>query len=186
MAGRGDIRVNVRDLGEQLAPETRQRILERMAVEAIGIIQRRTEAGRDAEGQPFRPYSERYGALRAGSGRDSATVSLHLSGGMLASMKVLRSSPEEAVIGFEGSSPVARFARIRTAKGTATSRKTAGGGRATQVLQSSTGRQASNALKAKGHNEGAGHLPRRHFFALAPEDRADLVEAVLPLVKISR
>lgn len=180
-----DVVVTLPAPGDLLPPDVRERIVRGVAAVGVGIIQQRTGRGVSVEGTSFPPYSPRYARLRAASGRATSPVSLHLSGGMLAGLKVLRSSPDAAVIGFEGSTPREAFARMRTKSGSPSKgRKLKDGSRATHTLKSSTGQLVANAVKARGHNEGTGHLPRRHFFGFSDAERQTLAAEAVRLYRL--
>jgi phage gpG-like protein len=63
---------------------------------------RRTGKGVDADGQPFRPYSNKYAERKAKSGRDSGKVDLTWSGRMLKAMRTSRVTDRSFVIGIYG------------------------------------------------------------------------------------
>ncbi len=185
------VKVSIRSLGEILPDSVRQAVLERMALAGVAIIQRRTERGVDVDGKGFVPYSKPYAKLRTQSGRSARPVTLHLTGNMLAGMKVVRLSAREAVIGFEGSSTGAQFARLRTRRGAPTARWTnrrTGGMTArrhvTHTLRRNAGRAVANATKALAHNEGTRALPRRHFFDFSPRERAELVKVGADAIRL--
>lgn len=177
-----DVQVRIGTLDQYLTPQAREAILLRLAMLAIGRIKRRTGQGKDVEGRPFAPYSARYARQRKAAGRNASPPTLLLSGAMLGSMKVLRSSAREAVIGFEGTSAALRYGR-RT-RAVRTQNFHGGGSRtvrmATQTKDGSThtfvetSRRIANALKARWNDQGEGKVPRRHFFGLSQQDRRDL------------
>ncbi len=197
MASR-DVQVRIGTLDQYLTPQAREAILLRLAMLAIGRIKRRTGQGKDVEGRPFKPYSARYAAQRKASGRTASPPTLLLSGAMLGSMKVLRSSDREAVIGFEGTSAAARFTKrarplrfrgelIASAYGPkGRNRYGRGAVKATHAVTSGTARVA-NALKARWNDQGEGKVPRRHFFGLSQQDRRELdrdgLKAVIEAVR---
>lgn len=167
MAGR-DVQVRIGTLDQYLTPQAREEILRRLAMLAIGRIKRRTGQGKDVEGKAFAPYSKGYAKQRTQAGRNATPPTLLLSGAMLGSMKILRSTSQEAVIGFEGSAAATKFTkRARPSK----NRKT--GARVTHSVGAGSKRVA-NALKARWNDQGEGKNPRRHFFGLSPEDRRAL------------
>lgn len=68
---------------------------------AIEKIRRRTIAGKDASGQPFRAYSPKYRERKAkelGGGE----VNLTVSGGMLNALQIVDLTDEKVTIGFTG------------------------------------------------------------------------------------
>jgi phage gpG-like protein len=195
MAGRTDVQVRVRDLGQIIPPQVREAILRHAATHAIGIILKRTAAGIDAEGRPFKAYAKGYAKLRAASGRRSSPVDLTLGGDMLASMTVLDVSAERALIGFQGSSTAYQFQRMRTKRGTKTSRwverSIAGGMTRRRKLTHTLARKGqrppvANAVKAAAHNKGNAFLPRRHFFALSDAERREVLAEAARTLRIRR
>ncbi len=179
MASR-DVQVRIGTLDQYLTPAAREAILLRLAMLAIGRIKRRTGQGKDVDGRLFVPYSARYARQRKAAGRNASPPTLLLSGAMLGSMKVLRASDREAVIGFEGTGAAVRFTRR------ARSVKARGGGRATHAA-TETPRRIANALKARWNDQGEGRVPRRHFFGLSRQDRRGLtrygIKAVIEAVR---
>jgi hypothetical protein len=183
---KNDVQVRVRDFGQVLPPEVRVAILKRAAAHAIGIIKRRTEQGVDVDGAAFKAYSPAYAKLRAGSGRNVDPVDLTLAGDMLASMTVLDVTPERALIGFQGSSTAYQFQRLRTKKGTPTSKKTRTG-RATHALARKPSRKpVANAVKAAAIDRGLGKNPVRHFFGLSADERREVLEEAARAVQIRK
>jgi hypothetical protein len=168
----------MRPLSQVLPDSFRVALLRRVAAHAVSIIRERTARGVDVNGSAFAPYSEEYARLKAGSGRSASSPNLTLGGGMLANLVVLSVTPEQALLGFQGSTTAYQFRRIRTKnKGTPTSRKLGNGQRATHTLgRSTSGTPVSNALKAAAHDRGTEHVPRRHFFGLSTEERRKLIE----------
>jgi hypothetical protein len=190
-----DVQVHLRNLATILPPDVRIAILRRAATHAIGIIVRRTRQGIDAEGRAFAPYSTKYGKLRAKSGRKANPVDLTLGGDMLAAMTILDVSPTQALIGFTGSSTAYAFQRMRTKKGTKTSRwverTIAGGITRRRQLTHTLARKGSrspvaNAAKAKGHNDGSAFLPRRHFFALSLDEQREVIAEAARTLRIRK
>lgn len=80
-----------------------QLALERAAIHAVSIIQRRTAKGQGVRG-PFVPYSRAYAAKRAATGRNTSPVDLTLTSTMLRGLRVLQVEPtgRRAWIGWEG------------------------------------------------------------------------------------
>jgi hypothetical protein len=80
------------------SPEEREAI----AVKVIDQIVKRTQSGKDKNGEPFAPYSGEYRRSQnfkiAGKG---SKVDLTLSGDMLDSIRVLTNQPGKVTIGFE-------------------------------------------------------------------------------------
>lgn len=65
------------------------RALRMLEEAAIGEVQRNTMAGKDKNGAPLRPYSKSYReALQRGG--ESTDVDIHVTGGLLKSMKAIR------------------------------------------------------------------------------------------------
>ena len=194
MASR-DVKVRIGTLDQYLTPAAREAILLRVAMLAIGRIKRRTGQGKDVEGASFKPYSARYASQRRRSGRNPAPPTLLLSGGMLASMKVLRSSGQSAVIGFEGSSASLKFAR-RTR--TVSVNQGVMGRSKVKVFSANkksgathpcaeTEKRTPNALKARWNDQGEGKTPRRHFFGLSKADRRELtIDAIKQVIEAVR
>ena len=183
---RSDVQVRIRDLGQQLPNEVREAILRRAAAHAVGLIKARTARGVDVHGRAFAPYAKEYARLRAGTGRQVHPVNLLLTGAMLDSMTVLEVTPERALLGFQGASTPGQFRRLRTKKGTATSRK-GRGQRVTHVLSRvGADRPVANALKAAALHRGTDKLPPRQFFALSPEERRKVLAEAASMLRIRR
>lgn len=182
MASR-DVQVRIGTLDQYLTPAARKTILLRLAMLVIGRIKRRTGQGKDVDGRPFVPYSARYARQRKAAGRNASPPTLLLSGAMLGSMKVLRSTDREAVIGFEGTSAALRYGR-RT-RVVRTQNFHGGGSRSVRVTTQTTSgsthtvaetsRRIANALKARWNDRGEGKAPRRRFFGLSQQDRREPV-----------
>lgn len=178
--------VEVRASLQTIIPDRiREALLRRAAAHAVGIIRKRTLAGVDVAGVPFRPYSAEYKRLKTGSGR-SGDVNLTLAGGMLAGMVILSVTPQQALIGFQGAPAGYRFKRLRKphktyaggemVTGAVTSRKLKDGRRQTHTLSRSTAAPpVANALKAAANDRGLGRNPRRHFFGLSEQERREVI-----------
>lgn len=115
-----------------------QLAMERAAIHAVSIIQRRTAKGQGVRG-PFVPYSRAYAAKRAATGRNTSPVDLTLTGTMLRGLRVLRVEPtgRRAWIGWEGQH---------------TTRNVIGGysaGRYLQIEQGRVGRLDARPLRKK-------------------------------------
>jgi hypothetical protein len=174
---RGDVTVKLPTLDQVIPPAQRKALLAHLAALAVGRIKRRTGAGLDVNGKAFKPYSFGYATMRHQAGRTVSPVQLTMTGAMLASMQVLSSDANRAVIGFQGSSAAVRFTkRARPTK----NRKT--GERITHTFAEQR-RQVSNALKAYWNDKGEGSdgwgTPRRHFFGLSADDRSFLSRIAL-------
>lgn len=191
MAAPKDVQVQLPTLDQIIPPAQRKALLAHIALLAVGRIKRRTNAGLDVNGQAFKPYSRRYATMRRKAGRTVTPVTLWLSGGMLGGMQVVSSDENRAVIGFVGSSAAQRLSwRTKTTvkpflfgttqttirRVSVKNRKT--GERITHKF-SETGKQVSNALKARWNDRGEGKVPRRHFFGLSSEDRYFLARTAL-------
>jgi hypothetical protein len=178
MAGAVTVRMSLKSSLEEVIPAAlRERMLRAAAVEVIGRIQRRTEDGKDVDGNPFAPYSAGYAKARAGSGRGT-TPNLHLTGAMLGSMQIVSSDAFSARIGFAGSSAPVHFARQRTPSGRV-SRK---GGHTHRLARGSSNAPVSNALKAF-YNDSGGRVVR-HFFGMNAEDAAAAKTAALKALRL--
>lgn len=80
-----------------------QLAMERAAIHAVSIIQRRTAKGQGVRG-PFAPYTKAYAAKRAATGRNTSPVDLTLTGTLIRGLRVLRVEPtgRRSWIGWEG------------------------------------------------------------------------------------
>jgi hypothetical protein len=165
-----DVTVRMPRVDEFLPPAARAALLQQLAVLAVGRIKRRTKQGVDANGQRFKPYSEGYAYLRRRAGWQTSPPDLWLTGHMLGSMGVLEVTPEQALIGFSGSSPRVKWKRRERAR---KHRKTGERLTLTPEQQSKT---IPNALKAYYNQHG--RKPRL-FFALSTADRAFLLRHAL-------
>jgi hypothetical protein len=169
-----DITVRLPSIDQILPPALRIEILRRAATHAVAIMKRRTAQGVDVDGAAFTAYSPKYSKLKAASGRNASPPDLTLGSDMLNSLTVLSVTPDLALVGFQGSSTAYQFQRYRTAKGTATSKKTRTG-RATHVLSRKGSRSpVANAVKAAANDRGLGKNPRRHFFGLSPDEKREV------------
>ena len=72
-----------RYFGQQIFSE---RLMNEIGIYAISQIQIRTAEGKDVEGRPFSPYSERYRLFRKKKGRSVDKVNLFFTGSMMGSM----------------------------------------------------------------------------------------------------
>lgn len=72
-----------RYFGQQVFSE---RLMNEIGMYAISQIQIRTAEGKDVEGRPFSPYSERYRLFRKKKGRSVDKVNLFFTGSMMGSM----------------------------------------------------------------------------------------------------
>lgn len=99
----GQITVRWRTPSTADAQAASRAAIEAAAIEAVGIITRRTARGVSATGAAFVEYTPRYAAQRAASGRKAKPPDLTLTGTMLRALRVLRVvSPKRAIIGWEG------------------------------------------------------------------------------------
>lgn len=172
-----DVVVRIPTVDQVLPPAFRRLLLDRLAAELIGRIKRRTGRGLDVDGRAFTPYSARYARARKDAGRKAQPVTLLLSGAMLNSMKVLRLTADEALLGFEGTSASIRLGRRRRR---VKDRRT---GAAVTGAAQETKRRVANALKAAWHDRGEGRNPRRHFFGASKEELAALAAVAQRLVR---
>lgn len=77
--------------------------IRKAAIKAVSLILRRTAQGIDARGAPFKPYSARYAAKKAASGRKGSPPDLTLTGTLLRGLRLLRvETVRRAIIGWEG------------------------------------------------------------------------------------
>lgn len=79
---------------------------ERIADDVIEFMKRRSERGKDVDGERFVPYSETYiNSLDFKiAGKSRRNVNLHLSGDMLEAITLLSHKKGKLVIGFENGS----------------------------------------------------------------------------------
>lgn len=168
------VRVNLPTrIDEIISPQVRQAALERAATVAIGRIQRRTSSGVDVDGAAFKPYSPDYKEQRVAAGF-SSEPNLQVSGQTLKSMKIVRSSPKESVIGFTGSSPGIKWTKRKRARvGKKTGRKLTHEAKHTTTT-------VPNALKAKVNDE------TRHFFGLNADDKKVIVREVRKVLRLKK
>jgi hypothetical protein len=77
--------------------------MEAIASQAVRVIERRTAAGKDKDGNAFKGYSQDYikSDNFAAAGKSQGSVNLRLSGDMLTSLDILKVSNERVVLGFE-------------------------------------------------------------------------------------
>lgn len=87
-----------------------KRPMQAVADKAVAIIVARTARGIDANGVPFRPYTQEYRLAKVASGR-KGTPDLTVTGKLLAALRRLTVSPDgkHATIGFEGQHRNAQF-----------------------------------------------------------------------------
>ncbi len=90
-----------RKLNQQIREQPRQVqiALGRTAEFLLGLIRKRTQKGKDADGKSFRPYTPEYKAFRRQKGRSVRFPDLNFSGQMLSNM-TQKSSPKQAILFF--------------------------------------------------------------------------------------
>lgn len=153
-------RVKVSTSGE-LEIDTK-RLVNHLKARIPGMVQRRTQAGIDERGKPFKPYSSEYQVARLKSGR-SAQPSLWLTGGMVASYG-LRS------VQLHGTTITLLFG-----PGASTSAQLALGSKGSIT----TGRRSPpHNLLGWYHQTGAGSLPKRRWIGLSEAELATLAKEV--------
>lgn len=170
MSRYGDVRIKLPTLAQVLPPAVREQLLRAAAEQGAGIIKRRTAQGVDVHGAPFAPYSPKYAAERERSGY-SGTPNLSLTGSMLNGIEILTASPNEVILGPQGTGDALRWQkRARAAKGKKSGQKL------TRVA-APTGKRVSNALKVLGLNQ------KRKFFALSSDEKRRISQHVQSLVR---
>lgn len=90
-----------RKLNQQIREQPRQVqiALGRTAEFLLGLIRKRTQKGKDADGRSFRPYTPEYKAFRRQRGRQVQFPDLNFSGQMLSNM-TQKASPKQAILFF--------------------------------------------------------------------------------------
>jgi len=90
-----------RKLNQQIREQPRQVqiALGRTAEFLIGLIRKRTQKGKDADGRSFRPYTPEYKAFRRQRGRQVQFPDLNFSGQMLSNM-TQKATPKQAILFF--------------------------------------------------------------------------------------
>jgi hypothetical protein len=90
-----------RKLNQQLREQPRQVqiALGRTAEFLLGMIRKRTQKGKDADGSNFKPYTPEYKSFRREKGRQVRFPDLNFSGQMLSNM-TQKASPKEAILFF--------------------------------------------------------------------------------------
>lgn len=178
MAAPQAIVIRIAGMDWRIPPASREALLVRAATLAAGVIKRRAREGQDFEGRALAPYSPRYAALRSAAGRGTK-VDLTLSGQMLASLSVLRRSPQEAVLGFRGSAPAARIAsRSKPVRGRR-------GATVTKAARTGPG-TVENAAKAEWAHFGTERAPARPFFGLSERDYRLIVADVAQALRLEK
>lgn len=188
-------------LEQILPPGAREAVLRKIALMAIGIIKRRTKAGLDVDGAPFKAYSTTYAEQRRKAGWNASPADLWLTGAMLNSMQFLEAGPQKVLIGFAGSSASMEWKRQER---TRTHRKTGatlthtfsprmGKAYGTRVKvggvwvtnKSAQVQTVANASKAYWNDKGDGP-PKRHFFGLSKAEQAELTKyAYREMIKLA-
>lgn len=139
-------------------------VVKAVEANAVGLILRRVNEGRDIFDKPFAPYSDSYrAALRRG--REDPKVDLRLSGGLMDSIhvvdivKVSRERTEITIAPDAGTSPQKRLVK---------------------------GKAKNTGERSPPHNvlgnwiqKGIGNQPKRPFLGLSPRDREALRRFVL-------
>jgi len=90
-----------RKLNQQIREQPRQVqiALGRTAEFLLGLIRKRTQKGKDADGRNFRPYTPEYKAFRRQRGRQVQFPDLNFSGQMLSNM-TQKATPKQAILFF--------------------------------------------------------------------------------------
>ena len=90
-----------RKLNQQIREQPRQVqiALGRTAEFLLGLIRKRTQKGKDADGRSFRPYTPEYKAFRRQKGRQVQFPDLNFSGQMLSNM-TQKATPKQAILFF--------------------------------------------------------------------------------------
>jgi len=90
-----------RKLNQQIREQPRQVqiALGRTAEFLLGLIRKRTQKGKDADGRSFRPYTPEYKAFRRQRGRQVQFPDLNFSGQMLSNM-TQKATPKQAILFF--------------------------------------------------------------------------------------
>ena len=96
----GDKRLK-RKLDRQIREQPRQVqiALGRTAEFLMGLIKKRTQRGKDADGKSFAPYTAEYQAFRRKKGKQATFPDLNFSGNMLSNM-TQKSTPTHATLFF--------------------------------------------------------------------------------------
>jgi hypothetical protein len=81
------VKTNLKSFGQLVDVKA---LVQLAATDAIGRIQRRTAKGTDMHGRAFRSYSDEYAKKRDDDGRNASPVDLTFTGGLLASVRILR------------------------------------------------------------------------------------------------
>jgi hypothetical protein len=161
-------RVRVSASGE-LEIDTK-RLVSHLKARIPGMVQRRTQAGIDERGKPFKPYSSGYQVARLKSGR-SAQPSLWLTGGMVSSY------------GLRSARLVGTTITLIFGPGASTSASLALGDKGSVM----TGRRSPpHNLLGYYHQTGAGNLPRRRWMGLSDAEMATLAKEVEQLKGVWR
>ena len=144
-----------------------------VGVEMIGHIQRRTGKGQDVNGRPFAGYAPSYARTRARAGRNPAPVDLTMSGGLLASLHVLRVEVESAL-----------RCVVVIGPGTASSPRVVPSRRPRGSKAKPTGRRAGYSAVPQnvvGYllQHGTKHAPPRRWLGATPEFRRSLLRLLV-------
>lgn len=128
---------------------------------AIGHVKRRTAAGTDIHGRPFRPYSPGYRQKLIDAGQDP-NVNLMLTGGMVGSVqekgrRVSRTMAQVIIGPGTGTSPAVSLGR--------TARRT-------------SRRGPPHNIVGGYHQRGAGSMPARKWLGLSPKGRKQIADAL--------
>ena len=90
-----------RKLDQQIREQPRQvqKALGRTAEFLLGLIRKRTQKGKDADGRNFKPYTPEYKSFRRQKGRQTRFPDLNFSGNMLSNM-TQKANPKQAILFF--------------------------------------------------------------------------------------
>lgn len=109
-----------------------RRAMKRVMAEYLRLQRERIANGKDVDGKPFLPYSDRYAEAKARAGRNTSKPDLRLTGDMLRSQKAhveVQGGMVEGVVEFEGAHPASGLRlRGKTRGGPMVARRTAGAG----------------------------------------------------------
>lgn len=95
-----DLRLR-KNLRKQIREQPRQvqKALGRTAEFLLGLIRKRTQKGKDADNNNFKPYTSEYKSFREQKGRQTIFPDLNFSGQMLSNM-TQKATPKQAILFF--------------------------------------------------------------------------------------
>jgi hypothetical protein len=95
-----DLRLR-KNLRKQIREQPRQvqKALGRTAEFLLGLIRKRTQKGKDADNNNFKPYTSEYKSFREQKGRQTIFPDLNFSGQMLSNM-TQKAKPKQAILFF--------------------------------------------------------------------------------------